>query len=229
LGDRLGAGGAGHATPTKPMRVSGHSCSANAQHDVPLPPGISRHNLAFRTSTRHNIGMSMSESFAATAVQTLPVFALAAIIEYRSSARVGYGAVAVALFARGHRKHAAEPILGRRHRWEVYLGWLTSWVWTVVLLSTVVAEWICLNRLQGSDISAGGTRFVAATMVSAMALIVLYPIMATFLESYRRFMGEHLISLGYGARTALPLEGPAEERTVVDGDQEDFTPTDAVG
>ncbi|MBQ1031354.1 hypothetical protein KBX26_15275 [Micromonospora sp. C97] len=121
--------------------------------------------------------MALTETFAATAAQTIPVFALAITIEARFVIR-SFNRIRV---ASPERLGWREVHLALRHfvtyaLWVFLMGWLC------------VAEWFSLLRLRGLPIppSAGAT--VANAMLFSLILLALMPVLAWPLSAQERFI-----------------------------------------
>ncbi|MBO3743976.1 hypothetical protein [Actinoplanes flavus] len=162
-----------------PVQVEG-STRADSRHESAYFAGVddARSGELRLAPIVHNYSMAMSESFAATAAQTIPVLALAATLEYRASSEQGRGYMLAFLL----RKHGRKSDKWRTGR-SGLIGGLAAGIWTTVMFACIPAEGIAVYRLQGHYVGTVGENFTGVTIVAAMALLVFYPIIMRIADS----------------------------------------------
>ncbi|MEU9509310.1 hypothetical protein AB0D32_23865 [Micromonospora sp. NPDC048170] len=135
--------------------------------------------------------MAMSEAFAATAVQTIPVLALAAVLEYRTSVDMGRGYMLAYLL-----RSSGQRFDGWKTGRSGFIAGAASGLWTMVMFACVPAEALAVYRLQGHALGAVSEIFVSVTIVATMALLVVYPLLMRIADALQEIQN---------ARTAPPL------------------------
>ncbi|WP_410819118.1 hypothetical protein [Micromonospora sp. 050-3] len=112
----------------------------------------------------------MSETLAATGAQTIPVFALAAVIELR------------AVFG---RFPLTQPWTraAARESWFLEAGTLAvgHLLWGGVMIWLVVAEYQCLRRLRGLPVPDDAPTNVQNSIIAALVLLVVLPVAASLM------------------------------------------------
>lgn len=140
--------------------------------DLPRPVYLrsgSGHTSPWWTAPTEDAPMAMTETFAATAAQTIPVFALAGVIEARAAIRTGWPNVA--------------PVPNSK------LATLRLWLRTIFKLGTIaawfvmgglnlIAEWECLSFLRDGHSAGWVDGFVFQTMVLSLLFLVIFPLYA---------------------------------------------------
>ncbi|MGC5054658.1 hypothetical protein ACLQ2S_24765 [Micromonospora sp. DT48] len=112
----------------------------------------------------------MSETLAATGAQTIPVFALAGVIELRAMFRK------FPLTQPWTRETA-------KHAWFLELATLIVGysAWGGVMIWLVVAEYHCLRRLRGLSVPDGAGGTVQNSIDVSLVLLVALPIVASLM------------------------------------------------
>lgn len=135
--------------------------------------GLDQPSLAIQPNSQQgnpqDEAMAMTENFAATAAQTIPVFALAGVIEARAAIGTGWPNIAPA----PHSKSAALRLWLRT---VFKFGTIAAWFITGGL--NVIAEWECLSFLRDGNSARWVDGFVFQTMVLSLLLLVIFPLFA---------------------------------------------------
>jgi hypothetical protein len=111
----------------------------------------------------------MTDGFAATSAQTLPVLALAAVIEL------------AALRRRAPQTYPPRDVTpgdpdSPHVVWGAYIVAMALWI--SVMIWIVDAEIVCLNFLRGIPVSPGSDGTVQGAMIAALILLVIFPPMS---------------------------------------------------
>src|SRR4051794_36433125 len=112
--------------------------------------------------------MAMTETFAATAAQTIPVFALAGIIELRGMKR---------------------PYQGETRNDVGFIAYAVACVlWFVIILLDFDAELTCLKYLRGLPVARSADASVQRAMLISLAAVAVVPALGWILTpAVRRY------------------------------------------
>ena len=110
--------------------------------------------------------MAMTETFAATAAQTIPVFALAGVLELRALKIVGPSTPKII---------GADTPKGIATLVTRFLGGL---LWMVLIVVDYKAEAFCLDYLRHRPIAQGADLFTQRAMLGSLAALIFTPILA---------------------------------------------------
>jgi hypothetical protein len=129
--------------------------------------------------------MAMTETFAATAAQTIPVFALALVIEVRESMRSGW------LRPTSTAPRTQSDL--NRSSLRAALKYLGVIALCVIAVLDCLSEMVCLQTLRGMSPSIEhADKVVYVAMIISLAFVVLVPLASLALSVSDQFMSEQL-------------------------------------
>jgi hypothetical protein len=119
----------------------------------------------------------MSDTFAATAAQTIPVFALALVLELRAATRKFP-------FTRPWTKAAFKE----QGPMDLLTLALIYFIWGGVMIWLLRAEYLCLRQLQEMPVPETAANTVHDSIMAALVMLIIIPIVGSLLVDVVAFL-----------------------------------------